>query len=257
MITKISGFGVAVAMLLLFSHSANAQYANPSIPPRWEVGLSGGVLVYQGDLAPLAGSYKMVSPEGTVSATRLLSPHWGLRTSLTIGELRGDDLKYGHDSYRKARALKFRTSVAEVAESVVWDVFGNNYDRTRNRIAPYLFIGIGYSFLGVHRDASRFDSVFFPPQSGVTEGLRADLAKEPPHGTVVMPIGAGLRYTISPAWSINGEANGRFAATDYLDGFSRVANNGKNDHYYSITLGVIYTFLGGGKELKCPPKLPQ
>ena len=221
--------------------------------PKWEIGVSGGAFIYQGDLAPsVAGSFKLISGAGAVSASRLLDPSFSLRTSLTLGELRGDDLKYGNEAWRKARALRFRTTVVEVAESVVYDIFGNNDGRMR--FSPYVFAGIGYSFLTVRRDASRFDSAYFATNQGsrVIAGLKADLAINPPRGVLVLPVGFGVRYVITPAWSANLEADYRFSETDYLDGFSKVGNDGRNDHYYGIMLGVMFKLLRS-KEIKCPP----
>jgi hypothetical protein len=134
---------------------------------------------------------------------------------------------------------------------VVYDIFGNNDNHLR--FSPYVFAGIGYSFLKVRRDGSRFDSAYFAAAQGgrIVDGLKADLAHNLPRGVWVLPVGVGVRYVLTPAWSVHLEANYRFSETDYLDGFSRVGNNGKNDHYYSIMLGVLFKILPS-KEMKCP-----
>src|SRR5579859_4118597 len=245
----ITGWAALTALACSFATIVRAQI---STPPKWEVGLGAGAFIYQGDLAPsFAGSYKLIDPGVSLSLSRLINRHLALRTGVTVAGLRGDDRKYDDEAWRQARALRFKTSVFEVAESVVWDVFGNNDDRTRTRFSPYVFAGVGYSFLRVRRDASRFDSSFFGPHPGIINGLKADLATSPPRGVVVVPVGAGVRYTVTPAWSINLEANYRFSETDYLDGFSKVGNDGRNDHYYSFTLGVLFAFLPG-KGIGCP-----
>jgi hypothetical protein len=246
---RISGRAVATAIASCFAILVQAQI---SPLPKWEFGLSAGPFIYQGDLAPsVAGSFKLVSAGGALSASRILNRSFSLRTGLTLAELRGDDRKYGHDRWRQARALRFRTTVFEVSEEIVYDIFGNN-DR-QLRWSPYIFAGIGYSFLKVRRDASRFDSTYFANNQGaaIISGLKADLAHDPPRGVLVVPVGVGVRYVITPAWSVNLEAAYRFSETDYLDGFSRVGNNGRNDHYYGITLGASFT-LWPSKEMKCP-----
>ena len=246
---KIVGWAVATVFTCSFTTLVSGQNLTP---PKWEVGLSGGAFIYQGDLAPsLMGSYKLARPGGSVFGSYLLNPFLSFRTSLTVASLQGDDRKYGHDAWRQARALRFKTSVFEVSESVVWDVFGNNFDRSRTRFSPYLFAGVGYSFLNVRRDASRFDTAYFGAQSVIANGLKADLARKPPRGVVVVPVGVGVRYAVAPAWSVLLETAYRFSETDYLDGFSRVGNNGRNDHYYSFSLGVVFTFLRS-KAMACP-----
>ena len=117
--------------------------------------------------------------------------------------------------------------------------------------SPPALSPVCWSFLRVRRDASRFDSSYFGLHPGVIDGLKADLARKPPRGVLVLPVGAGLRYTLSPAWSLNLEADYRFSETDYLDGFSHVGNDGRNDHYYSVMLGVIFTILPD-RGVKCP-----
>lgn len=239
-----------MAVVLSFVTIVQGQVPTPL--SKWELGLSAGPMIYQGDLAPsIAGSFKEVSIGGMVSATRLLDRSFGLRTGLTLGELRGDDRKYGNEAWRQARALRFRTTAVELSESLVYDLFGNNDNHLR--FSPYVFAGVGYTFLRVRRDASRFDSTYFASAQGarVINGLRADLARDPPRGVLVVPVGVGVRYVLTPAWSLNLEANYRFSETDYLDGFSRVGNDGRNDHYYSIMLGVLFKILPN-KEMKCP-----
>jgi len=249
MMKKISGLVAMTALACLLTTMVRGQI---STLPKWEFGLSAGPSIYQGDLAPsLTGSFKLASLGGALSASRLLNRFFSLRTGLTLGELRGDDRKYGNQAWRQARALTFRTTTFEVAETVVYDIFGNHDNHMR--FSPYVFAGIGYSFLTVRRDASRFDSAYFVTAQGgrIINGLKADLARNPPRGVWVLPVGIGLRYALTPAWAVNLEANYRFSETDYLDGYSRVGNDGKNDHYYSIMLGVLFKILPS-REMKCP-----
>jgi len=250
MIKKISGLTAATALACSLVTGVSGQISTPL--PKWEVGLSVGPFIYQGDLAPgLAGSFKEVSVGGMVSVSRLLDQSFALRTGLILGELRGDDRKYGKEALRQARALRFRTTTFEVSETVVYDIFGNNDNHLR--FSPYIFGGVGYGFLTVRRDASRFDSTYFAANqvTRIINGLKYDLARNPPRGVLVVPVGVGVRYALGPAWAVNLEANYRFSKTDYLDGFSRVGNDGRNDHYYSIMLGVLFKILPS-KEMKCP-----
>jgi len=246
---RIADLAIAVALACFFPMVVSAQ---ASVLPKWEVGLGVGPFIYQGDLAPSAlGSWKTIRPGVSVFGSRILNRFFALRTNLTVAGLAGDDNKYGDVAWREARGLRFNTSVFEVSEVLVWDILGNNEDHYKTRFSPYLFGGLGYSFLRVKRDASRFTTSFFGAESTVAEGLRADLEHSEPRGVPVIPVGVGVRYSISPAWSLSLESSYRVAFTDYLDGFSKVADPSKKDHYYGISIGVVYTFLRG-KGLKCP-----
>ena len=234
-----------------FVGTATAQL---SISPKWEVGLGVGPYIYQGDLAPSAlGSYKTIKPGVTLFGTRILNRSLALRTSLTMASIAGDDLKYGGPEWRQARALRFSTSMLEVSETLVWDILGNNDNHYQTRFSPYLFGGIGYTFLRVKRDASRFNTSYFGAESTVSSGLAADLEHNTPRGIPVIPVGVGVRYSISPAWSVSMEWAYRFTFTDYLDGFSKVGDASKNDHYYGLSIGVVYTFFKS-RGIKCPRK---
>ena len=229
-----------------------ALCAQVAVLPKWELGLGAGPFVYQGDLAPSAlGSLKTLRPGVSISGSRILNRFLALRTNLTVAGLAGDDRKYGDVAWREARGLRFSTSVFEVSELLVWDILGNNDNHYNTRFSPYLFGGIGYSFLRVRRDASRYNTGFFGAESTVTEGLTADLDHSEPRGVPVIPMGVGVRYSMAPAWSLSLESSYRVAFTDYLDGFSKVADPRKMDHYYGISIGVVYTFLRG-KSVKCP-----
>ncbi|HWK07766.1 MAG TPA: DUF6089 family protein [Puia sp.] len=229
-------------------------YGQINTNPKWELGINAGAFIYQGDLAPSAwGSYKTAKPGLSIYGSRILNASFALRTSLTFASLKGDDLKYGGPAWRQARALNFRTPVYEISETLVWDILGNNYDHYNTRFSPYLFAGIGYSFLHIRRDASKYNSTYFGAESTTTNGLTADLAHRTPAGIPVLPVGIGVRYSLSPAISLTAETSYRLTATDYLDGFSKVANPSKNDHYYSFSIGMVYTFFKSAA-LKCPKK---
>ena len=246
---RIPDLMAVVFLINCFAVTADGQVVSL---PKWEVGAGGGIFVYQGDLSPSSlGSYKTIKPGGSIYGSRILSPYFALRTSLTFASLKGDDTKYPGPDWRSQRGLNFSTSVFEVSETLVWDILGNNANHYRTRFSPYIFGGIGYSFLHIKRDASRYNASYFGEESTVTNGLAADLAHRLPTGIPVLPVGIGVRYSISPAFSISAEASYRFAFTDYLDGFSKVANASRNDHYYGLSIGLVYTFFKS-KALKCP-----
>ncbi len=230
-----------------------ALYGQTSLP-KWELGLNAGAFIYQGDLAPSAwGSYKTARPGLSMYGNRILNASFSLRGSLTLAGLAGNDLKYPAPTWRQERALNFRTPLYEVSTTLVWDILGNNYDHYNTRFSPYLFGGIGYSFLHIRRDASQFNASYFGEESATTNGLATDLAHRLPGGIPVLPVGIGVRYSLSPALSITAETSYRLTFTDYLDGFSHVADPSKNDHYYNVSIGLVYTIFKS-KELKCPRK---
>ncbi|MDB5210110.1 MAG: thrombospondin type 3 repeat-containing protein, partial [Sediminibacterium sp.] len=71
-----------------------------------------------------------------------------------------------------------------------------------------------------------------------------------PRTLLVIPVGGGVRWMVSPRIAVNAEALMRFSFSDYIDGFSYAANPKHNDGYYGLSLGV--GFILGENGMKCP-----
>ena len=96
------------------------------------------------------------------------------------------------------------------------------------------------------------NAAFFGESSAVANGLAADNAKGVPRKLLSIPVGIGAEYPISGRISLNAEAAYRFIFTDYLDGFSLSANPKRQDHYYNISAGLMYTFGKRDNGVGCP-----
>ncbi|OQP67421.1 hypothetical protein A3860_03480 [Niastella vici] len=231
-----------------YYNSANAQIVTT---PRHEIGFSGGMFIYQGDLTPQkAGAFKTPGIAINLFYNRLLSRFFSLRTNLAFGKLMADDANYKSPEWREQRAFKFVARTTEISELLVWNILGNNYG-DRKILSPYLFAGIGVSSLRINRDWSHTNYDYFANDSSMLAGLATDSTYKLPGNIPVIPMGVGLRYSISNKLSIMAEASYRYTFTDYVDGFSKSANPGNKDFYSSYTIGLIYTF-GKNSSLDCP-----
>jgi hypothetical protein len=219
---------------------------------KFEIGVNAGVFVYQGDLTPSrVGSYRTLKPGLSIYINKLITPTFSIRTNLSFGKLKGDDSKYPVPEYRQQRNFLFKSPVFEISELIVADLLKNNLTRQYSRISPYVFAGIGFSFLNLKRDWSRFNAEYFSAETSTLAGLEADQQHSVPILIPVIPLGAGIRYPLSKKISITAETSYRFMFTDYLDGFSKSANASRKDSYHSHDVGLIYQF-GKSSSLKCP-----
>lgn len=217
----------------------------------WQFGVNFGFAVYQGDLSPdLAGSYNTIQPVSGFNISKKISAVLKLRTSLYIGKLMGDENQYSNPLYRKQRSLSFTTSFKEISETVVFNFLESNEDLLPPKFSPYIFAGIGSSFVNITRSGNISNS-FFATEPQASFGLAQDLATTLPKNIMVVPVGFGVDYYLSPNISLNAEFNLRYTRTDYLDGFSKVANPKSNDCYYTNTVGILYRFVKKSK-LDCP-----
>jgi opacity protein-like surface antigen len=219
---------------------------------KYEIGAQAGIMVYQGDLTPsAAGSFKTLKPQLGIFASRILSNSFAARASLVFGGVKGDDARYDKPAWRKERSFNFSSSVTEFSGMLVWNILGKNNLEGRSGFSPYVMAGVGYSFLNIKRDWSRLNITFYPAESDLQEGLNEDIAHRLPKGIPVLPLGIGVRYSLSSKWALSAESSYRHTFTDYLDGFSQSGNPKRNDHYYSHSLGVNYR-LGRKSGLDCP-----
>lgn len=242
----------AIVLLVLFFIGHIPDTGAQMNLSKWQVGVNGGIFVYQGDLTPSdIGSYNTIKPTFGLYVSRILNPSLLLRTNLAVGKLYGDDAKYIAPIWRQQRNYKFTTSVTEVSELLVWNMFGNNSNELGQRFSPYAFGGVGVSFLNVKRDTSRFNTHYFATATNLVNGLRADMSRTPPGAVLVIPFGLGMEFYLTPKFSLTAETSFRYTLTDYLDGFSLGANPDKKDFYQSHTIGLLYRF-GKSKGVDCP-----
>jgi Outer membrane protein beta-barrel domain len=239
---------LCISMLIGFvCISASAQKKSSN----YEVGAAIGAFIYQGDLTPQRfGSYKTVRPGLLLHGTKKINNNYAMRVNLSIASLRGDDGKYNTPAFRQFRNLNFKTPLIELSPQIMWSPSG--WVEQGPRISPYVFAGVGLSYLRVRRDASGFDPSKFGLQENLPARIAEDLQNRTPRLLPVIPVGAGLRYAISPSLMLNGELNYRHTFSDYVDGFSIAANPNQKDHYYSLSVGLIYRF-GKRNAWDCPP----
>ncbi len=240
--------GTILLMISMGSIALNAQINFF----KYELGISAGTFVYQGDLTPqYMGSYKTLKPVLNIYMNEIISPVFLLRTNLALGGLKGDDAKYSSPAYRLQRNFNFRSPVFELSELVVADILQNNMTKHPG-LSPYLFAGAGLSVLNIKRDYSRFNGEYFSAETATLNGLTADAQHSPPHLIPVLPMGIGVRYALTQKILICVETLYRFTFTDYLDGFSKAAGASKKDSYQGNTIGIIYRFIKKNDPMRCP-----
>jgi Domain of unknown function (DUF6089) len=234
-------------LLLVICISASAQKKSSN----YEMGAAIGAFIYQGDLTPQRfGSFKTIRPGLMLHGTRIINNSLAARVNLSFASLRGDDAKYESPAFRRQRNFNFSTPLIEVSPQLVWSPSG--WKESGPRISPYFFAGVGLTYLSVRRDWSNFNTSHFGLEENLPARIAEDMQKRTPRLLPVIPAGAGVRYAITPSLVMNGEVNVRRTLSDYIDGFSIAANPRYRDHYYSVSVGLIYRF-GKRNAWDCPP----
>ena len=221
---------------------------------RYEIGIKIGAFVYEGDLTPNAvGDMKTTSCGIAVHITRIINEQLSVRFNFSHGKLKGDDSKYSEPLWRRQRNLKFSSRINELSLTGEWNVLSllPNEAGIIN-FTPYMIGGVGLAFLNIRRDWSGFNAAHFVNEANVTNGLAEDINTQPPKSILVFPIGVGVRYGINSKLSLTFESVYRQTFNDYIDGFSKAANPGRDDHYHTHLIGLVYSF-GKKSRLDCPP----
>ncbi len=238
---------VLIISAFLLHFNGRTQNSNAPI----SIGVQLGTFIYQGDLVPsFAGSFRTAKPMISLHVNKTIANNFSIRASIATGQISADESVYDSPSWRKIRAFNFSSSLTEVSGALVFDFADQTFDNS-GRISPYLFAGAAVSFLNIHRDWSKFNVTAIDSKSPILVGLGQDTLHKAPSILPVIPIGAGLRYTINPHWSMTAELNYRYSFSDYIDGFSKSANPRANDSYYSVSIGLNYHLFNNG--IKCPP----
>ena len=210
-------------------------------------------LVYQGDLSKSQLGYtRGLKPAIGLQAAKTISQFFSLRTALALGSVHAYDSTYSIPAWRKYRDLSFHSPVIELSAVAEYYPLGNAKGDRPGSFSPYLFAGIGTTFLKIKRDYSGFDAAYFGEGSSTVTGLNRDIEHRVPWVVPVVPVGIGVRYMLTDQISLRAEFTYRLTDTDYLDGFKYAGDPEKNDHYYGISIGVSYRF--GHNPLDCPKR---
>jgi hypothetical protein len=233
---------------LLFAVVTGAAQSKQS---KFEIGGGVSAFVYQGDLTPSRmGSLRTIKPGILLFVNYKLKTKWALQGAFNWGSLKGDEAKYDKPDYRIQRAFAFTTPVVELSAKAVYHVLGTDADETR-KVAPYVAGGLGVSFLNIKRDYSRLNAAYFENIPTPLSRLQEDINQAPPKVLLTVPVTIGARKYISRKFSAFAEGTYRFMFSDYLDGFSKSVSEKYNDHFYTVSLGVIYKFKKD-RGIDCP-----
>lgn len=224
---------------VLFSFAANSQsWRNTP----WELYAGFGSANYFGDIGGAADDNNWMGirdiqlfrsrPSGIGGLRYQYSSHFSFSGSVALGWLSGSD-KGGKN---ETRNYVFNTIFFEPSGRIEFFplrdyLIGEGVDRrgfVRNyaTITAYLFTGAGAVFYHVM------------PNDHLKARQERDNIEYWPV-TIVLPLGAGVRFGISGLIDIGFEIGGRYAMNDYLDGFtSKFAS--ANDIYYLATVQVVY-----------------
>jgi hypothetical protein len=218
---------------------------------RWEIGGGISAFIYQGDLTPRRfGSMGTTKPGIILFANYKLKNQLKAQVAFALGNLKADESIYNIPIWRQHRNLSFTTPVKEIQLKVSYDIF-KQYKEDEALFFPYISAGVGLGFFNIKKNYDRFEEKYFEQEKNIIDGLANDNNQKLPATLLTIPVAIGVKKMYNERINLFAELNYRFINTDFLDGFSNVANPKNQDMYYTITVGVIYNF-NKNNSLKCP-----
>ena len=187
-----------------------------------EFGITAGVAHYFGDLNTRARLNRL-KPTVGVFYRKQFNNYLAMRVSAHYAQLGYSDI-YSKNSFQNTRNLSFNTDILEFAVHGDFNFFkfvpGNPY----YSFTPYVTIGVGvfsynpYAYLNGKK-------VFLRPLGTEGQNIKyvgADGKTRKPYGStaVCIPIGLGIKYSLTNSMNLSVQIAQRLTTTDYLDDVS-------------------------------------
>ena len=234
-------------IIILFAISFLLPTANGQLwkSKRWETSIGAGPTLFFGDIGGFSLDENVLGLKDiSFQQTRYnvdfnikyrIVNNFNVRTRLDFGVLHASD-KRGSNEGRGYIATNYYVEPMALGEFYfIKNKVENSFLFLRNRdnfvrniiksFDFYVFSGSGAHFYNIKGN-----------EKFITLGIKKDKG-----ATVVLPLGVGTNYYISPSFNIGAEVCGRYAFSDYLDGYTSQYSK-RNDVYYTLNLTVTYKF---------------
>ena len=196
-------------VLILFTVKMSAQYL--------EVGATGGLSSYYGDLQPSAPANGSFGVTYGAFARYNYRPNIAFKVSGLSGKFYATD-RYARNS-RRFRNLESETQYYELAATAEWNL--TKFDIIDGKTtAPYLFAGVAGFYFNPRGRSDFATNTWVDLQPLGTEGQTLPGGKLYSQFQVAIPVGLGMKISISQKINVGFEAGLRYTFTDYLDDVS-------------------------------------
>ena len=203
-------------LVLIFACSSETIFAQFENVQQGEFGVTIGAAHYFGDLNTRA-AINRPKPAIGVFFKKQFGNYTGMRVSAHFLQLGYSDV-YSKNDYQQRRNLSFNTNIFELAVQGDFNFFKFDPTNPDHNFTPYITFGVGvfsydpYAYLNGEK-------VFLRPLN--TEG-ETFYQGRPAYSTmaVCIPLGFGVKYSISEKVNLSFTITHRFTNTDYIDDVS-------------------------------------
>lgn len=185
----------------------------------WEVGGFVGGSNYVGDLS----QHRLVASESNFAFGGLvrynLNTDFALKGNIYYGAISGSDANASTQEER-VRNLHFRSTLLDIGLQIEYHLLGTRRTLGSFRMAPYLFGGLSiFRF----NPQAEYNGIWYDLQPRGTEGqetTRYQHREKYALSQLAVPVGIGIKHSLSKQWNVGLEVGYRLTFTDYLDDVS-------------------------------------
>jgi opacity protein-like surface antigen len=215
-------FYLAVLIIQLAIKPVEAQPLN--FGEGWMVGISGGALTYFGTISSfksgesLAQSFNKDSEFGmSYMFGKMVTRTFSLKAVYLNGKMKGvnNDL-----------AFRFTNNLDEIGLYADLSLIKLFQPRYNGRLNPYVNIGGGFLQVDSYRNR-------------IPDDIINDIAVS--ESAVFLTTGLGVKYDINLNWKVDLYGGFRATDSDLID--STLSDNGINDMYSFISIGIVYILI--------------
>ncbi len=180
-------------------------------------GVTGGAMNCITDLGGKSQVFKTSKPSGGFYVGALYQETIGARLQIVWGSVTADD-RFARDPAVAARNLNFASNISEI--SLLGEFHPLSLIPSLNLpVSPYILVGIGTFSFNPYTQLNG-TKVFLQPLHTEGEGFPETGRPNYKLTQLMLPVGVGLSYQVSPLLAVKGELIYRVLNTDYLDDVS-------------------------------------
>jgi hypothetical protein len=197
-----------VILILLLSLPSVGQKSSQT---DFEVGPTGGVSWYNGDLNPRRYFDRQYMHEAYgLSVRRNINQRFAFRGQFMMGTLSADDA-LATDPFQVTRNLNFSTPIYEVSGVIEFNFLTFDALITKYRFSPYSFFGLGGFYFN---PTTQIEGNIYELQPLATEG------KSYSRFNVSIPFGMGVKLALTDRLIVSADWGMRKTFSDYIDDVS-------------------------------------
>lgn len=197
---------VLFTAFFLISSIASAQVS---------MGISGGMMNYQGDLQPNSFTFSQSNFYGSLLLKIPINGHFIWRTSVGMGRIQAADRD--NRDYLQVRNLSFYSSIAEASTGLELNLF----DPEKKLFTPYGFMGLALFHFNPWTLDRNNEKAYLKPLSTEGQGLPGYPDRKPYLLTqLALTYALGGKCQVNDLITLGLEFNQRKTFTDYLDDVS-------------------------------------